>query len=305
MAQSAESASICKRLVNNICSLKCEDTSIMKKSHLNFYFPQWQGGGQDLSTYKGGQELRLNYLQKLDLAEVEVSTKNVSKAKNGIIGYDEIFAQLSQANLLITDKNPSTIFTVGGGCDADIISISHLNKVTEGDMTLLYFDAHGDINTPQSSNSKFFYGMLVRALLGDGEKTIVDLLPSMLLPSQLIMLGIRDLDKAESEYIKEQKIVALTPDAIEKDMESVIQKAKAKCHQNIYIHIDLDVLDQAEFPHVPLPTSGGLKNDTLLYILRKLHKEFTIVGLGLFEYSPTAGKDNNLLQEIVKIGSGL
>ena len=275
----------------------------MKKNHLNFYFPQWQGGGQDLSTYEGGQELRLNYLQKLDLAEVKVSTENISQVKNDIFGYDEIFAQLSQANALITDKNPQTIFTVGGGCDADIISISHLNKITAGDMALLYFDAHGDIHTPESSGSKLFYGMPVRTLLGEGDKAIVNLLPSRLSPSQIIMLGIRDLDKAESKYIKRQNIAAFTTDVIENDMESVINEAKVKGHQNIYVHIDLDALDPAEFPHVPLPSPGGLKNDTLFYILRRLYTEFKIAGIGLFEYSPSGRKDNNLLQEIIRMGS--
>ena len=276
-----------------------------EKSHLNLYFPQWQGGGQDLSTYKGGQELKFHYLQGLDLAEVEVSTESVSKAKNDIVGYEEIVIQLSLANSLIAEKKPTTIFTVGGGCDADIMSISHLNKITDGNMTLMYFDAHGDLNTPFSSESKFFYGMPVRTLLGEGNRQIIDSLPSLLSPSQVIMLGIRDLDKAESEYIKEQNITALTPGDIEKNFDSVIYEAKAKGHRNIYAHIDLDVLDPTEFPHVPLPAPGGLKNSTFLNILHKLHNEFNIVGVGLFEYSPSTEKDNNLLREIVRIGSNL
>ena len=53
----------------------------MKQSHLNLLVPQWQGGGQDLSTYNGGLELKDNYLHGLELAEVEISIENVNGSK--------------------------------------------------------------------------------------------------------------------------------------------------------------------------------------------------------------------------------
>ncbi len=65
---------------------------------------------------------------------------------------------------------------------------------------------------------------------------------------------------------------------------------KSKGNKNIYVHIDLDVLDPTEFPYVPLPAAGGLKNNTLLELLKRLREEFKIVGLGLLEYSPSREK---------------
>ena len=277
----------------------------MKKSHLNIVIPQWQGGGQDLSTYRGGLEIQNNYLLGLELAEVEISCENVSEVKNNIVGYDEIVQQLVDAKMQITKNNAKTIFTIGGGCDADIASISHLNGITGGNMTLLYFDAHGDLNTPKSSESKYFYGMPLRTLLGDGDEKIINLLPSKLSPAQVIMLGIRDLDKAEIEYIKENDISVLVVSDIEKNVESVIEVVKSKGNKNIYVHIDLDVLDPTEFPYVPLPAAGGLKNNTLLELLKRLREEFKIVGLGLLEYSPSREKNNKMIKEIVRIGCNL
>lgn len=277
----------------------------MEKSHLNILIPQWQGGGQDLSTYKGGQELKSNYLQGLKLAEVKVSTANVSEVKSNIVGYDEISKQLADAKLEIIKNNPDTIFTIGGGCDSDLASISYLNEKSKDDMVLLYFDAHGDLNTPESSESKYFYGMPVRTLLGDGNEEIINSIFSKLSPSQVLMLGIRDLDKSEIDYIKEQNISLLTVADIEKNIESVIEIVRSKGYKNIYVHIDLDVLDPTEFSYVPLPVSRGLKNNTFIELLKKLNEEFKIIGLGLLEYSPSKDKENKVIQKIVQIGSNL
>ena len=71
--------------------------------------------------------------------------------------------------------------------------MAYLNSVTDGDMALLYIDAHGDLNTPESSNSKLFYGMSLRALLGDSAAEIVRNLPSTLTPEQLVMCANRAL----------------------------------------------------------------------------------------------------------------
>lgn len=273
--------------------------------HLNLFFPQWQGGGQDKSTYDGAFELKRLYFNDTKFSEVEVSAENISKSSHIILGYTEIFKQLGRSKELISQEQPETIFTVGGGCDADVAPITYLNNKTQGDMTVLWFDAHGDLNTPESSASKCFYGMPLRALLGEGDEAIVKLAYPYLLPSQLIMIGIRDLDEAEKEYITGQGISVLEVEDIEQGTDSVIKAVKTKGHQNIYIHIDLDVLDFEEFPHVPVPSPAGVKINTFERLLKKLDQEFKIIGLGLFEYQPTEGQTIELLEDIIKMGVNL
>jgi arginase len=273
--------------------------------HLNILIPQWQGGGQDLSTYLGGYEIKKNYLQESKLSEVQVSIGSVSDVKNNMVGYDEIFKQLIYAKLEITKHTPKTIFTIGGGCDSDVAAISHLNETVNGDVTLLYFDAHGDLHTPESSESKFFYGMSLRTLLGDGDEMYVESLFSTLSPSQVIMLGNRDLDQAEKDYINDMNVRSLTIQDIELNIENVIKAVKEKGHKSIYVHIDLDVLDPVEFPHVPVPAPQGLKNKTLIDLLNRLKEEFHIIGLGLLEYSPSGKADNEVILKIVNIGINL
>ncbi|SEP39463.1 arginase family protein [Propionispora vibrioides] len=271
------------------------------KKHLNLFFPQWQGGGPDRSTYDGALELKKLYFKEIKFSEVEVSTEDIDKSNNIIIGYTEILKQLKRAKKSIARKLPETIFTVGGGCDADVASIAYLNDKMRGDLTVLWLDAHGDMNTHETSASKYFYGMPLRTLLGEGEETIVKLVSPSLLPSQVIMLGIRDLDEAEKEYITAQNISVFTVQDMEQRVDSVIETVKTKGHRSIYIHIDLDVLDFEEFPHVPVPVPAGLKVNTFKELLKKLDKEFKLVGLGLFEYQPS-GQTIELIEDIIKIG---
>ena len=273
----------------------------MKRSHLNIIIPQWQGGGQDLTTYHGAMEIKEKYLQGAELSEIKVSIENLSQIRNGICGYFEIFEQLIRSKIQIIESRPATIFTVGGGCDADLMPVSYLNEMADGDMTLLYFDAHGDLNTPESSGSKCFYGMPLRVLLGEGDEKILESLFSKMSSEQVIMIGVRDLDEAEADYIRERNIKLLETDDVGGDVESVIRAVREKGHNKIYAHIDLDVLDPDEFPYVPVKAPHGLKCGTLIRLLERLREEFCFVGLGLFEYDGSAGeKASPAIREIVK-----
>ncbi|MFO8193027.1 MAG: arginase family protein [Bacillota bacterium] len=271
---------------------------------LNLFYPQWQGGGQDRSTYFGALELKLNYLKGMELSEIEVSLHNAKEVKNDIFAYDEILVQMGKARVLLDEKKPDYIFTIGGGCDAGILPLSYLNKKLNGDLTVLWFDAHGDINSPLSSKSKHFYGMPVRVLLGESESKILDLTYLDLLPQQLLMLGLRDLDEAENKYIKKHNIAVLGVAEIENNLEKVIASVKAKRNHNIYIHLDLDALDPEEFPYIPVPSQGGLKVKTLSVLLNMLEKEFNLSGVGLFEYQPSGITSIGLLEEVVRIATG-
>lgn len=275
------------------------------KKHLNIFFPQWQGGGQANSLYDGAIEIKKHYLSQKVFAEVGVSLEDTCSLENDIIGYTSIMKQLERCKSLIMREQPTTIFTIGGGCDVDIAPISYLNSKTKGDITILWFDAHGDLNTPESSKSKAFHGMPLRTLLGEGDAGILDQVFSTLLPSQIILLGGRDLDDAEIQYIEERNIELLEVHDIETNIHSVLDAITLKGLKNIYIHIDLDVIDPQEFPHVPAPALGGLRIETLSSLLKILPERFNILGLSLVEYQPSEKQAVKILEEIINRGIAL
>jgi arginase len=269
---------------------------------MNLFYPQWQGGGPDLSTYYGAHELKRLYLESASITGVTVSTEDVIEVKRNIYGYEEILRQMTAARRLIDAENPERIFTVGGGCDAGILPLSYLNKTLDGRLTVIWLDAHGDLNLPQTSPSGYFYGMPARTLLGEGEPEILKLLYGALRPEQMIMAGLRDLDAEEIEFIKKKQITLFEVSGLELGLESLLKSVSDRVNNYIYIHLDLDVLDPGQFPHVALPSPGGLKRSTLERLITSLNDQFYLAGLGIFEYSPSWGKRLPLLEQIFRIG---
>lgn len=102
-----------------------------------------------------------------------ITWKMLQSLLYGTLGYKEVLKQLKNACTLIDGVKPDTIFTVGGDCGVELLSVSYLNKRYNGALAVIWFDAHGDLNTPASSPIKKFHGMPLRALLGEGDEEIV------------------------------------------------------------------------------------------------------------------------------------
>ncbi|MBV1909658.1 MAG: arginase family protein [Kangiellaceae bacterium] len=66
------------------------------------------------------------------------------------------------------EATPSRIMKVGRSCGAKAAPVSYLDNIDKGQTAIIWFDAHGDLNTPESSPSGHFHGMVLRTLLGEG-----------------------------------------------------------------------------------------------------------------------------------------
>jgi len=269
--------------------------------HSTIVYPQWQGGA-DISTYHGVKEIQRLYLRNAAYDEIPVVSDETRLVKaNDIIGYDDIFVQIEDAAKAINQAGPDTLFTIGGSCDADIPAVAYLNQKYAGNLTVLWFDAHGDLNTPRESASKLFYGMPLRTLLGEGDDEIADLIDKRLTPPQVILLGARDLDKSEEKHIAENNITLFSIEELERDSSVVSSAIEAAGNDHLYLHIDLDVLNPSEFPYTPVPSDGGLSAQTFLSLLQSLKAKHRIVGMGVFEYKP-ANTKTELLSSIIDMG---
>ncbi|MEU4239709.1 arginase family protein [Actinoplanes sp. NPDC026619] len=178
---------------------------------------------------------------------------------------------------------PPTV-TVGGDCGVEIAPIEAALAAHGDGLVVVWFDAHADLNTPDSSLSGAFHGMVLRTLLGDGPAA---LLPNRTLrPEQVVLAGVRALDPAEKDYIEAAGIARVEPAFL---LEAV-GAAKA-----IYIHIDLDVLDPETFTSVGAPEPDGMTPDQLVTAVRSLTERFPLAGLGITEYQPGRASDRALL----------
>ncbi|MFC5184735.1 arginase family protein [Actinomadura harenae] len=170
--------------------------------------------------------------------------------------------------------------TVGGDCGVELEPVAAAARRHGERLAVVWFDAHGDLNTPESSPSGAFHGMVLRTLLGDGPEELVP--PTPLKPSQVALSGVRALDLGERDFICDNRFASV--DALPGD--SVL-----------YLHIDLDVLDG--LASVGFPEPGGLSPGDLLSQVEELSARHRVVGLGITEYAPADSADEALLADLV------
>lgn len=144
------------------------------------------------------------------------------------------------------------------------IAVGTIGGVTHtGPTGLLWIDAHGDFNTPESSPSGNLHGMPLAALLGLGAPELVNLgRPGpKLTPAEVVLIGIRDLDPQEKILLKENQVKVYTMREIdERGMAAVAAEALSHLSHlpRLHISLDMDSLDPSEAPGVGTPVPGGL-----------------------------------------------
>lgn len=267
----------------------------MKKVYI---YPQWQGGGER-STYDGAEELK-GYLTGQDYVTLPVSTDEAEagEKKQGIRGFDVLRRQMQSAYDRIRADSPDKLVTLGGGCDGDVPAIVYLCEACQGDLTLIWLDAHGDLNTPETSPSSLFYGMPLGAVMDPGCFGLLDN-PRPLGGSQIIHIGGRDFDEAEKDFLKGSGMAVYSVQDIRGDGALIRRIAEGVPTGRVYVHLDLDVIDPGDFPHTPLPVEDGLRLGEVSEILAAFADK--LVGLGVYEYAPSGTRDP-FIHQLIRFG---
>lgn len=252
-------------------------------NNLFLFFPEWQGSGLTAELHAGACALR-KACPSIPFQEVPVGVQAISEARFGILGYDPLLEQQRACRRLIEAEAPRRIFSLGGDCGIELAPVSWLNREYEGKLVVIWLDAHGDLNTPKSSASQHFHGMPLRFLLEKQPHPFSSVCFSRLTPAQVFLVGTRDLDAPESRFIHNAGIRLLGVDRIEVNPALLNRQLAALGLHEIYLHIDLDVLEPTAFPGVKCPAPGGLHLETLRLLIQSLQSEFQIVGCSIVEY---------------------
>ena len=248
---------------------------------LNLCFPQWQGSGSSHELYPAALAIRDYLADTFTFLDVPVAMQEVLSIENNVFGREAILRQQKAANEIIRSQRPDRIFTVGGDCGVEIAPVSYLaSRYAASEFAVLWIDAHGDLNTPESSPSKTFHGMPLRVLLGEGDQEIVAQCFTTLKPEQVVMAGTRDLDPPEAEYIQGRLSVFTVA---QMNGELVIQYLRGRGIKHVFVHFDTDALDPKEFPYNTIPTPNGVKFKTMLEFLTKLRQQLDVVGFTITE----------------------
>ncbi|MGI6345389.1 MAG: arginase family protein [Bacillota bacterium] len=178
---------------------------------------------------------------------------------------------------------------------------------------LVWIDAHGDYNTPETSPSGMLGGMPVAVAAGKALQRL-RLSNKLLVPLQspdIVMVGMRDLDDLERqaldddglELLREHDLIHRSP-ALREAMERLSAREDI-----VYVHVDLDILDPAVAPAAGLPSPGGLTGKQLGEALGELLSYPKVGALALVSYradaDPTGQTKREVLDAILGATAGL
>jgi arginase len=145
-------------------------------------------------------------------------------------------------------ENGRPVVVACGDCLTALGTVAGL-QAAGADPAVVWFDAHGDVQTPETTSSGYLAGMSLRLLTGYRPELIASRLRLRPVPEdRIVLVGARDLDPPEVTYLDQAPIrrcqvtdlpVAELPDG------------------PLYVHVDLDVIDGAQLPALRYPTPGG------------------------------------------------
>lgn len=136
--------------------------------------------------------------------------------------------------------------------------------VSEHSIGLIWLDAHGDFNTPDTSPSGNVHGMVLAALAGYGDMSMISIgsRSPMVAAGSIALVGVRELDSDERDLLKSSGVVVFTMTDIDRrGMAEVMQQAievTSRGVEGLHLSLDMDVVDPVQAPGVGTPVTGGI-----------------------------------------------
>ena len=191
------------------------------------------------------------------------------------------------------------------------ISIGTIAAAAEtGSVGVIWIDAHGDFNTMSTSPSGNIHGMPMAALVGKGEDLLVDVgYPGAKLhPSQIVQIGIRDLDQLERQELANSGINVFTMRSIDEvGTAAVAHQALDRLRhlESNHISLDMDALDPDEAPGVGTPVPGGLTYREAHLLMEILGDSQRVRALDIVEINPILDDMNKTAELAVELAASL
>lgn len=258
------------------------------------------------------EKLRLLGHTIVDEGDIQVKNPELQKVKNPKLKY---LSEIVRACTILSGKVEKILeggsfpLVLGGDHSiaiGTIAGVSNYCKKKNKKLGVIWVDAHGDMNTDQSSPSGNIHGMPLAASIGLGaiELTSVGGDFQKVESKNVVMIAIRDLDEGEKIAIKKNGINIFTMEDIDKHgMAVIITKALRKLKDVDFIHVsfDLDATDPSICPGVGTPVKGGLDYREAHLIMETLSESQRMNSLEIVEANPILDNHNQSAEFAVEL----
>jgi arginase len=238
--------------------------------------------GYDKEFLRGNRGAPVGVLVPFHLDEQEPELAPASEDFDEIVSAElaagstwERLAQLNEvlaARVALELTNDGVPVVQSGCCTTALGTVAGMQRAGE-DPAVIWFDAHGDLHTPESSTSGYPGGMVLRQLLGDGDRTVADRLGLQpVREDDVVLVDARDLDPPEAEFLASSAVRHVRVDEVAR---------LALPHPPYYVHVDLDILSPPDVPGARFPVPGGPTAEELVAALRGLLATHEVSAVGL------------------------
>lgn len=277
------------------------------------------GSPLNLGADKGGIDFGLDTLleeypdtfAEIDIIDVvkqpEDFKQKKMKYKNTILNTCERLAEKVDESI----QDGYRPITIGGDHSIALGTISGVSKAKGPNIGVIWIDAHGDMNTHDTTITGNVHGMPLALLQGFGDQDMANCYfeGPKIKSENVVLFGIRDLDPLEAQFIKENNIKVFTYNYIE---EIGIKKALDEVREHlkvdeVHISFDLDVIAPHIAPGVSVPVEDGFSMEDVFKTFRFLLKEYFVSSIDIVEFNPIYDKEGvtasyvNELVEFIKM----
>lgn len=237
------------------------------------------------------------------------------QGKNSVKTKLKYFREIQQITNLVFKETRSSISSkkipilLGGDHSITIGALLGIASL-RNDVTLIYMDTHGDFHTTLTTPSGRMHGMSLALSVG-ADKDFSRLYGSEITyfdKNKTFLFGAQKFDPGEKEAIlKNISLIDMNfiiHDGIRRTVEKLLSQIKTK---NIYISLDMDVIDKQYAPGTEMAIYGALAYRELIYLLEKLSEKHDVIGMDIMEFSPDKdinGETANLAIESITTALG-
>jgi arginase len=235
--------------------------------------PQWQGSPSPraMRLVDGVTALQSD-LPASATSTVPVPLEAGDEQSTGIARYTSVQLVRERTSVVLQDVDGPFV-VVGGDCGVSAAGIA-VAANRHPDLAVVWFDAHPDLNSTESSPSGAFAGMVLRAAIDSGD----------IAAERVVLAGARSWDPGEEAFVAASGLRTVTVADLD-DPATLVDAVAATGADAVYVHIDLDVLDPAGLLD---PEPFGVSPSTLVAAIKALRARFPLAGAALAAYAPSA-----------------
>jgi arginase len=247
----------------------------------------------------------LHGLEVAGTTTIEVATRGASQLHDCMLIDAAIASAVQRARAAA-----QVPIVLAGNCHSCLGTLAGLGSRA----AVIWFDAHGDLNTPETTHTGYFDGMALATALGWSWTALARQIPRFTAVNErdTILIGGRDLDVAERGLLEKSRIAHHAPDALVDRSSPQLAEllADASRPRQAYVHLDLDVIDPSQLHANRFRVPGGVSVAWLEDALRAVRQRHHIAAVQVTAYDPSCAPPeaaasivNRLLRALLHTGS--